>query len=166
MKKRTPPRMKELSWTAQCSCSCGCNNDEHITVTVKSLFLSFKLLWDGLGLGPVEEFLLLGCLVIYGEYNLARFTNFESVGNNGLISGTNFPVLLNYDSVTILSAGNKFSTVADIPAHHSDFPNSMTFLQFSDIFLLVPSPALLLKKRTKRKRSIEWPQKQGTQQHA
>lgn len=150
MKKRRTPyeRIKSLAPPTNVVVVVMMN----ITVTVTSLF---KLLCNGFGLGPVEEFLLLGCLVVYGEYNLARFTNFESVGNNGLISGTNFPVLLNYDSVTILSAGNKFSTVADIPAHHSDFPNSMTFLQFSDIFLLVPSPALLLKKRTKRKRSIE-----------
>lgn len=124
MKKRRTPyeRIKSLAPPTNVVVVVMMN----ITVTVTSLF---KLLCNGFGLGPVEEFLLLGCLVIYGEYNLARFTNFETVGKNGLIGGSNFPALVYYDSVSILSAGHKFSSIADIPTHHSDFPNKMAFLQ-------------------------------------
>ena len=88
----------------------------------------FLLLRDGYGLGPVKQLLFLGCLVINGEYNLSRFTNFEGVANYCFISCRNFPVLLGYHSVSIFSTRHKFCSIAHIPIHNSYFPNQSAFL--------------------------------------
>lgn len=126
---------------------------------------SLKSLCDGFGLWPVEEFLLLGCLVVYGEHYLASFTNFETVTDHGLICGSNFPVLLHNDSVSILSAGHKFSYVAHIPTHYSDFPNQVAFLQEQEHLFISIIFSSYWRGEKRKKKNDRSPQKLGTRQH-
>lgn len=76
-----------------------------------------------LSLGPVEELLLLGGLIVDGENDLAWFPNFEAVADHWFIGWGNFPCFLDDYCVPPLDSGHKLSSIGHIPSDNAKFPN-------------------------------------------
>lgn len=100
---------------------------------------------ERVGLEAVEELLLLGGGIVYGQDHLTGLARLERVGNNLLLrGGPHFPRLVYDHCVASLRPRHELCAVAHIPSHHPHLPRHAARLSHHIQFYYITTLFLLL----------------------